>query len=606
MKKVILRALKWLAKILVSYLLLLLFLLLVAAVFMAAFKAVPTAPEHGAILVLDLGFELTEQPVGSDPAQMLRRALAGDWLRSASLRAVLEALQTARDDPAIGGLLVRGNLFPGSSAASFAALRELRGAIAAFGESKPVWAYLEMDTLRDLYVKSVATEVLGNPHAAVDFRGLYAERLYMGDALARLGIGVQVEAFAEYKTAAEAYVRGTMSAAEREQLEALLADLWAAILGDIAAARGRDPAGLDAVATRELLLYGEELTATGLADALKADDELVDYLAGFAGRDKEDRSFRQYPFLDYIDWLARPTFAAKERRPQDTVGIVHVDGVVVEGGDGDGVIGADRLIGYLREMRLDESVKAVVLRINSPGGSATAGLKVLREIELTRAAKPVVVSMGGVAASGGYMLAIGGGEVFAEPTTITGSIGTVIMLPNVAGLADRLSVRFEGVGTHPYAGSFSPGRAKTDDEMLQIRELAGRLYDDFVERVARGRNMTIEEAQRLARGRVWSGQAALANGLVDAHGGLRDAVRRAAELAGIGDDYAVTEMPERLTLGQRIAQRLAGALGPRMAAREGPLRALWRRAAQEAGRLAAVDDPSGIYFLPPHTLHINH
>lgn len=600
------RVLKWLAALVVAYFVLFVVIFLVIAGIGLALEPAPRVVQEKSILVLDLGFNLTDQPRDDDAAEILRSALEGEIIETASLRQVLDGLKKARGDSRIAGLLITGNLLSSGSGGSFAAIRELRRGIRSFAADKPAWAYLDGDTLRDLYLKSAATEVISNPYASVDFRGLRAERLYLGDAFERIGVEVQVEAFEEYKSAADTFRRGSMSEAEREELSVLLQDLWAVIVGDIAAARGLKVVELDTVAGEDLILYGEEIPEAGLADRLSSEDELIDFLSEKSAYDTEAKTFRQFDFLDYLDLNGVTLPRLDLLGDRNKVALLYAEGVLVDGRGDDMSVGSDDLIRYLREVRKNDSVKAVVLRINSPGGSAIAANKVVREIELTNAEKPVVASMGGIAASAGYMLAAPCEAIYAEPSTITGSIGVVIMLPNVEKLAANLSVNVDGVETHPFAGAFSIARPKSDEEMAQIRALAADFYDQFIELVAKNRDLSRDEVRARARGRVWSGLSAIDNGLVDTSGGMLAALRHAADLAGIGDDYRLIERPRRRTLEQQIEDLfLDTGAAPAGLSRPGPLKTFWNDARDEWHRLKLLNDPHGRYAILPYTLKIH-
>jgi protease-4 len=570
------------------------------------FQPVPKTVEANSVLVLDLGFNLTDQPANDDPAKIIQSALQGDILQSASLREVIEGIRAARNDGRINSLLLTGNLYSDGYGGSFAAIRELRRAIGAFGTDKPVYAYLDGDSLRDLYLKSAATEVFVNPYGSVDFRGLRAERMYLGDAFERVGIEVQVEAFEEYKTAAEAFNEGSMSTEEREQLASLIEDIWTVIVGDIAEARGLDPIDLNKVAGSKLILFGPEIAAAGLADRELSENELIDTLAEQTAYDPEIESFRQFDFLDYLAFT-KPVIPELDLLGSgNKVAVLYAEGILMEGEGVDGTIGGDELIRNLRQLRKDDSVRAIVLRINSPGGSATASFKVSREIELTNAVKPVVTSMGGIATSAGYMMATPAEFIYAEPSTITGSIGVVIMLSNIEKLAEKLSINFEGVETHPFAGTYSIAHSKTPEEMLQIRALSKSFYDEFLNIVAENRDMTVEAVRERAKGRVWSGLAAEQLGLVDATGGLSAAIQRAADLAGIGDDYRLIERPRRLTIEEQLEDLFmsVGAFS-RPTGTKGAIHEAWSDVQAEVRRLSLLNDPYGQYAILPYSLKIH-
>jgi protease-4 len=599
------RVLKWLAALVTAYFILFLFVVLLFIGLGVFFQPVPKTVEANSVLVLDLGFNLTDQPAGDDPAEIIQSALQGDLLKSASLREVVEGIRTARTDGRIHSLLITGNLYSDGYGGSFAAIRELRRAIGAFGEDKPVYAYLDGESLRDIYLKSAATELIVNPYGSVDFRGLRAELMYLGEAFERIGIEVQSVAFEDYKTAADMFKEATMSAEEREQIASLIDDLWSVVVDDIAQSRGLDPITLNELAGSELILFGAEVAESGFADKQMPHDELVDYLADQTAYDPEEENFRQFDFLDYLE-INRPAIPELDLLGSNNkIAVLYAEGVLREGEGMDGSIGGDDLIRNLRLLRKDDSVKAIVLRINSPGGSATASFKVAREVELTNAVKPVVTSMGGIATSAGYMLAAPAEFIYAEPSTITGSIGVVIMLANVEKLADKLSINFEGVETHPYAGTYSIAHSKTEEEMSQIRALSKSFYEDFLNIVSESRDMTVDAVRERAKGRVWSGLAAEKLGLVDATGGLSTAIQRAADLAGIGDDYRLIERPRRLTLEEQIEDLFLG-MGAftRPAASTSPLKQAWDELEGELKRLSLLNDPHGQYAILPYSLKI--
>lgn len=606
MANFLIRVLKWLAALITAYaVLFILFLLLLIAAVGVFFQPAPKAVKEGSIMVMDLGFRLSDQPPDDDPAKILSSALKGTLTETASLRQVIDGLHAARRDSRIKGLVLKGNFLPEGSGASFAGIRELRRAIASFSADKPVWAYLDGESLRDIYLKSVATEIIANPYGSVDFRGLRAEMVYLGEAFERLGIGVQVEAFEAYKTAGDPFLKTGMSPEEREQLSELVADLWTVVLGDIAEARAVDPFYLDEIAGSNLYLMGEKIVSAGLADRLLGTDDFIAYLAGESAFDKERNSFQQVGFIDYLGRSASPFASLELPGTGNKVGILYMDGILMDGEGSDGAVGSESFIRQLRELRDRDDVKAIVIRVNSPGGSATAGFKVAREVERTNSVKPVVSSMGGIATSAGYLVAACGDTIFAEPSTITGSIGVVSMIFNVESLADKLSIHFDGVETHPFAGSYSPTRSKTPEEMEAIRALAGGWYDEFLAFVARNRDLSPEAVRSRAKGRVWSGLAAMENGLVDAQGGLYAAVQRSADLAGIGNDYTLLERPRRVSLEEKIQQWLTG---KEMFRREkgagGVIYTVWKDLEGEMRRLSFLNDPYGNYAILPYALKI--
>lgn len=602
----VLKALAVLASAAFFFVVLLIGLLLLVGV---ALQPEAKQVEADSMLVLDLGITITDRPVREDPGKLFEVMVSGEVEETVSLRSVLESLREARRDGNVAGLLIRGNWGIGDYANSYATLAEVRRAIERFGESKPTVALVEGDGLRELYLKTAAQEVIVDRDALADFRGLRAERMYVGEALERIGVGVQSVALKDYKTAVETFERGDMSAEEREQLGLVLDEFWDALVGEIAESRGLAAEDLDRLAGEQLVWDAEELVEAGLADRVLEGSEWVEALAEVSSWDAEAMSFRQFAFMEYVELgAASVETAMAELRGGNRVGVVYAEGPVVAGEGGDFNVGGQRMVRFLREMRKEEAVKAVVLRINSPGGSAVAANRIMRELRQLNEQKPVVVSMGGVAASAGYLMAAPAEEIHVEATTLTGSIGVVILLPNVEGLAEKVSVNFDGVETHRFAGTYSLAREKTEAEMEQVRAMAEGFYEEFLEAVAAGRGMPMEEVRAVAQGRIWSGPAAMERGLADAVGGLEGAIQRAADLAGIGDEYEILERPRGRSLEEAIAESLADLRSRPVGAGAGPA-SIWEQLRGQAEQywrfLSSLNDPYGVYAILPYSLRID-
>lgn len=598
------RVLKWLAALVTAYAVLFImgfFLLIIIGV---ALQPTPVYVKKDSILVMDLGFNLTDKPQDEDPAALIGAAFGGDLIQSVSLKRALDGLEEAASDENIKGLLITGNLFSDGYGGSFAALRELRRAIERFGDSKPVWARTTADTLRDYYIKSAADEVISDPSSFLDFRGLRSERLFMGDAFERIGVEVQVVALEDYKSAYDTFTQGSMSDLDKQQLEELLFDIWDTLLADIAESRGVEAEEFDDVAGKELAIYGDELAGYKFSDKQMNEDEFIDYMAGKSAFNSDEESFQQFDFVEYTQMgqeLENP-FAILDS--SDKLAIVYIEGTLVLGDVNDsGFIGADALSKHLRELRRNDSVKAVVIRVNSPGGTAVASGQVTRDIQMLNEEKPVIISMGGMAASAGYMIAAAGDYIFSEESTVTGSIGVALMIPNIEQLSNKLSIKFDGVETHRFAGTLSLGRSKTDEEMQQLRGLGEIFYKEFLDAVAQGREMSVEDIRKVAGGRVWSGKAALEVGLVDELGGLMDAVKRAADTAGIGDDYEIIERPRPLSFEEKLEEILVSA-GLADPLPRSEIRSLFNDVEQEVKRLSMLNDPYGLYAMLPYSLKI--
>ncbi|MEX0320668.1 MAG: signal peptide peptidase SppA [Puniceicoccaceae bacterium] len=598
------RVLKWLAALVTAYAVLFIFGFFLIIMIGVAFQPTPVQVKEDSILVMDLGFNLSDKPQDEDPAALIGAALGGNLIQSVSLKQALDGLEDAADDENIKALLITGNLISDGYGGSFAALQELRQAIQRFAESKPVYARTYADSLRDYYLKSAADEVISDPNSFLDFRGLRSERLYMGEAFEKIGVEVQVVAFEEYKSAYDTFRQGAMGEDDKEQLKELLFDIWNTLLADIAESRGVEAAVFDDVAAKDLAIYGDELTGYKFTDKQMNQDEFIDYMTSKSSYDSVDENFEQFDFIDYtlLNGQLENPFAMLEGN--DKLAVVYIEGTLLDGeGTDGGFIGANSLSKHFRELRKNDSVKAVVIRINSPGGSATASGKVTRDIQLLNDEKPVIVSMGGMAASAGYMMAAPSDYIFSEASTVTGSIGVAMMLPNIEQLSEKLAINFDGVETHPFAGTLSLGRRKTDEEMQQIRGLGEAFYKEFLSVVAEGRDMSVEEIRKVAGGRVWSGKSALEIGLVDELGGLMDAVKRAADTAGIGDDYDIIERPRPLSFEEKLEEILVGA-GLADPLPRSEIRTLFRDVEQEVTRLSMLNDPYGLYAVLPYSLKI--
>jgi protease-4 len=599
---------KMLATLVVAYAVLGILIFLIFVGLIAVFTPKASVPAKDSVLVVDLGFRLTDRPASEDIDSLLESAFGGELISTLSLNEAVDSIEEAGSDDRIQAILLRGRVIADATSGSFASLAEFRRALSAFGERKPVIAYIDGDGLRDLYVKSAATEVVVNPESLVSFRGLRAERLYMGDAFKRFGIGVQSVNSGTFKTATETYELNAMSDNEREQLVLLLDDLWRVIAGDIAGSRGISVEALNDLAAEDIFLSAEALVEAGVADRIESRDTLIDDLGRRTSWDSFNNTYQQYDFVDYVEGrrLLEPLDLILGSSQQ--IGVIYIEGPIVDGDTVDGVAGSEAITRYIRDLRDDAGVKGVVVRVNSPGGSASAGMKIFDELERLREEKPVVVSMGGLAASAGYMVSAGADRIFAEPASITGSIGVVTMIMNVEELAAKLSLNFDGVSTHRYADVLSIGRTKTEEEMELLRRMSLKFYNDFIETVAMGREMESAAVRQHAEGHVWSAQAALDRNLIDELGGLNAAVQYAADLAGIGDDFQLRELPRGKTLEESLTEILAEARTPALplgsGRNSGQLDGMLQQVTEELHRLRSLNDPYGQYAILPYTLRL--
>ncbi len=522
-----------------------LILILISA---AAQKQRETAFERGSYLVFDLDTNIDDAPPQFD----LGRFTGTQHVLQ--LRLVTQAIEEAKRDPRIAGIYITGSLQPSGYGSSFAALREVRVALLDFRASgKPVLAYLSDADTRDYYLASAASSITLDPYGMIFMPGLAARPMFYTGFFEKFGIGVQVTRVGKYKSAVEPFIRKDLSPENRVQLTSLLGDIWSGLLGDIASSRKLQVPAIQELVDREGMIRPEAAKAAGLVDRIAYRDVVLDDLKSRTGRAGSRLPFKQVAMESYIPVAAT---AARESFSKGKVAVVYAEGDIVDGEGEPNQIGGDRFSRELRRLREDNSVKAVVVRVNSPGGSASAAETIQREIRLLKKSKPVIISMGGYAASGGYWISAYGTRIFAEPTTITGSIGVFGLFFDVQKLAESLGFTFDSVKTGRFADSMTITRPKTPAELAVIQRMIDWIYDQFVTKVSEGRKIDRATVEQIAQGRVWSGSQALKLRLVDQIGGLNDAIRYAGMSAGLGGHPALMEYPQRKTLGEVMTELL--------------------------------------------------
>lgn len=508
---------------------------------------VDTARHHGVPNGCVLEFDLRAAPpetTGFDPVAMITGGS-----RAMSLRDTVAAIHRAAEDPRVAGLIARVQL----AAAPPAAVQELREAIAAFSAVKPslAWAETYPGTL-SYYLASAFGEVWMQSSGSVGLIGFASNAMFLRDALDKAGIEAQIIATGEYKSAANLLTEGGFTEAHREAVTRMLGSLQEQVWRAVAESRKVEPAALDELADRGPLLR-DDAVASGLVDRIGFRDEAYARIAELIGvQDVSDENTPPRLYLARYAGAARPRLSppvpsVPGRRPKPTLAVITVDGTIVTGRGGPQFLplgtstaGADTIAAALREAAADDSVSAIVLRVDSPGGAVIASETIWREVARARErGKPVVASMGAVAASGGYYVAMGADAILANPGTITGSIGVITGKLVVRDLKDRLGVASDTVRTNANADAWSVDAPFTPEQRRHREAEAELLYHDFVERVAEGRNLSAEAVEAVARGRVWTGADALERGLVDELGGFRAAVRRAKVLAGLDGDAEV-------------------------------------------------------------------
>jgi len=550
-----------------------------------------------AVLVVDLDITLRDRGDDAAMAEALQSALQGEDSRTMALATAVAAVDRATADERIVGLFLTGNLTPVGYSSGPAALKEFRAALQRFKAKKPVLAYNLDWGKQDYYLASVASPLIVNPAGHLEVNGLGAQPMFFGDALKKYGIQVEVTRVGKYKSAVEPFLLNRMSDPNREQLQKLLDDVWGEWKATVAADRKLSPETLQTLADEEGLLRAEAAMAAGLVDRVAAFDEVLTELETLAGTNERLKTFNQIELAAYAKLQAPPTKAGKNR-----IGVVYAEGEIVNGEGRPEQAGGDRVSRELRKLRKDDTVKAVVLRVNSPGGSASASDLIQREVILTQKVKPVVISMGSYAASGGYWISTYGDRIFAEPTTITGSIGVFGILPNVQKLANEHGITWDNVQTAKMANLGTLTRPKTEAELARIQGMVDHIYDQFLTKVAEGRKLEREKVQEIAQGRVWSGAEASKLGLVDELGGLQEAARFAAEKAGVGGDFQMDLPSGPKPFAQQLMESLNEEKKPRA---RSEVERLWGDVQRQVEVLRSFDDPTGVYARMPLELTIH-
>jgi protease IV len=514
-------------------------------------------------LVLSPEGRLVEELSG-DPLERALTQATGEGYGQTRLRDLVDVVDEARDDDRIRALVLD---LDGLEAAGLPMLQDLAQSIRWFRESgKKVYAYGESFSQRQYYLAAQADEVYLDPLGYVLLEGYGYYRTYYRGTVDKLAIDVNVFKAGTHKSAPEEWTRTDMSAEDRADAEVWIASLWDAYKADVGAARKLEPGLVQAYAdeaTAGVKATGGDLAqyalARGFVDGLKTRHEFEEIVAGIVGKDEDEET--GYAAVDWRGYLpyVRSEMTLRERG-DEAVGVIVASGEILDGEQAPGLVGGDSLAKLLRSAREDEDLAAVVLRINSPGGSIMASEVIRREIaELRAAGKKVVASMGTVAASGGYYIAMDADRIYAAPTTITGSIGVFAVIPTFQRTLEKIGVTNDGFGTTRLSGQTDLDRALGPDAKEIIQASIEHHYRAFVEHVAQARNRRPEEIDSLAQGRVGTGADAKAAGIVDELGGIDDAIADAAELAGLEEDYDVRWLEPELSWRDTLVLHLRGA-----------------------------------------------
>jgi protease IV len=545
-------------------------LLLIVIVVTALLTRGPKPLADKTTLVLKLDGNLVEQFSGSPREQLMAQAQGSSTPRQTRLRDVLTVLDQAASDDKISAVLLDVNDLQG---VGMAGLHEVVSALQRFKKAsgKPVIAYADSYSQRGYFLAAQAGEVYLHPMGMVGLEGFGRWRTYYKDALDRIGVTAHVIKAGTYKSAAETYTENGPSPATRESVGLVYGELWSGFTASIEAARkleaGSIAQGIEELPQRMAAVKGDTAQLalqSKLVDGLKTRDQMRELLIAKGAKDDESKSFRQVSMSQYMAYVKD---AATPNQLQPGIGIVVAEGEIVDGDAGPGRIGGDSTARLIRKAREDDAIKAVLLRVNSPGGSAFASEIVRRELELTRAAgKPVVVSMGDVAASGGYWIAMASDAVIADAGTITGSIGVYGMLPTAEGLMDKLSLHSGGVTTTWLAGGYDPRRPLDPRLQATVQASIDHTYSRFTTLAAQARKSTPEKIDAVAQGRVWTGSQAKARGLIDRLGSFDDALQTAVQLAKLevkaGEKPRVVYVERDLSRSERLLASLTDVMAP--------------------------------------------
>jgi protease-4 len=546
-----------------KFLHLILMLVIFGFILAALHGSIPSVPRSAALVIAPEG-DLVEQ-LAIDP---LRRAVgeaSGNTASETLLKDVLDAIESAKTDPRIKLIVLDVDSM---NASGLSKLQEIAAALRDFRASgKRVVAAADSLDQPQYYLAAQAGEVYLDPMGSVDLDGFSYYRMYYKDGIDKLGIDFNIFRAGTFKSYTDQYTRTDMAPSDKEEATAWLQVLWNAYTQDVARARSLPPNAINQyIAEQPAALLAANGDAAklalqrGLVTALKSRRQVSDELKSLVGEDEDNHSFNAISMLQYLT-AVRSKHPLKSKSDAK-VGIVVASGDILDGRQPSGSIGGDSTSDLLRQARFDSSVKAVVLRVDSPGGSEFAAEKILREVQgLRNAGKPVVVSMSTYAASGGYYISAAANQIFASPTTLTGSIGVFSYIATFEHSLEKLGVNVDGIGTTPLAGGLRIDRALSPATKQMLQAGVDHAYSQFLHRVADGRKKTVDDIDRIAQGRVWAGLDAQRIGLVDHLGGLKDATDAAAKLAELGADYDVDYIEPSFNLREELLMQLRGQVG---------------------------------------------
>ena len=475
---------------------------------------------------------------------------AGFFDAEQGLDEILHAIEVAKQDDKIEGISISSNYLM----AGVAQTQALRRALDDFKDSgKFVYAYGDFFTQKDYYLASIADSIFINPVGIMDFKGLSAEVLYYKDLQEKTGVKMEVVRHGKYKSAVEPFLSNEMSEENRTQIKELISSIWNSVIDEISESRDLSMADINTIADTLGARNPEFAVESGLVDGILYYDQYEERLKEATGTSADD----DQNYISLSEYV-KASGGKKIRKGKDKIAVIFAQGEIFYGEGDKDIIGQGIMVRAIKKAKENESVKAIVLRVDSPGGNALTADIIWRELMLAKEVKPLVISVGDVAASGGYYLAVAGDKIFAEPTSITGSIGVFGTIPNISGLAGNIGINAEQVGTNKNSVDYSVFEPMSDEFRAYIKEGIESTYQLFLERVAQGRNMDKDEVDKLAQGRVWSGTDAYELGLIDELGGLGEAINEAAELAEL-EEFGIRKYPRYKSDFERFMEDVGGA-----------------------------------------------
>jgi protease-4 len=570
------------------------FLLILIAV-ASSQSSTPTVKDKS-VLVFDLSMKITDSEPNS--SQLLQKTFSGVEENNITLRKVVETLDKAGRDQNIVGIYIDGT--NANSAVGYASLKEIRQALEKFRKTgKKIIAYSTDWSEKEYYLSSVANQVIVNPMGAMEINGLSSQPMFLAGAFEKYGVGVQIVRVGKFKGAVEPLILNKLSPENREQTQKLLDDVWGEWRKSVGTSRNILPQKLQAIANSQPILEATAAKSNGLVDTIAYEDQVFTDLKKLTGKQEKDKTFTKISLSNYAE------VPGKSLDSDHKIAIVYAEGEIVNGSGDEGQIGGDNFAKVFSKIRQNNQIKAVVLRINSPGGSATAAEIMQREIKLTRQIKPVIVSMGDIAASGGYWIASDSNRIFAQANTITGSIGVFGVLFNGQKLGNNNGITWDTVKTAQYADQQTISRPKSPQELAVYQRSVNRIYNLFLEKVSQGRKIPTAKVAEIAQGRVWSGTAAKQIGLVDEIGGLNVAIEYAAKQAKLGTDWEIQEYPRVSTFPERLFGKKLDETKAKLGIEKtqtknsNPLINELGKLQQEIKTLQTMNDPQGIYTRLP-------